>query len=297
MLRAPEGYLHYAVYPECYGAAAQSLAMPVAGVIGIRSIGTGLAAMVAAASGGAVALTLRPRGEPFRRRIAADPAMAEDLRRASGAIAVVDEGPGLSGSSFMAVIDWLEQAGVPPHRIHLFPSHDGPPGPQASDDTARRWPRHARHVVPFDRLFLVAPAIPRTGWLAGSSRSSVRSTARSRISPPALGGARSWAAGALAARHPGDGAPQIPGPRRRPPGAGQISRPRSARRAQAGYGAGARRGRLHGEPLALLHGFLVEDWLPAAPHRRLEQLPRPALVARLADYLGFRARAFSGRRG
>ena len=244
VLRAPEGYLHYAVYPESYRAAAQSLAIPVAGVIGIRSIGTGLAAMVAAASGSAAAMTLRPRGEPFRRRIVADPAMAERLRQADGAIAVVDEGPGLSGSSFIAVIDWLEQAGVAPRRIHLFPSHDRPPGPQASDDTARRWPRYARHVVPFDRLFLsTGNAAHRLAARAGpgSARRSARGSLRRRLE-----GHRPWAADALAARHPDHGAPQIPGPRRWPSGAGQICRPRSARRAQAGSGAGARRGRLHG---------------------------------------------------
>src|SRR6185312_4359000 len=43
------------------------------------------------------------------------------------------------------------------------------------------------------------------------------------------------------------------------------------------------------EPLALLHGFLVERWLPAAPHCRLRDLPRPVLLARLADYMAFRA--------
>src|SRR4029453_10762528 len=56
-MRSPEGYLHYAVYPETYRAAAASLAMPLVGVIGIRSIGTSLAAMVAAASGSAAAMT------------------------------------------------------------------------------------------------------------------------------------------------------------------------------------------------------------------------------------------------
>jgi hypothetical protein len=292
VLRAPEGYLHYAVYPESYRAAAQSLAIPVAGVIGIRSIGTGLAAMVAAASGSAAAMTLRPRGEPFRRRIVADPAMAERLRQADGAIAVVDEGPGLSGSSFIAVIDWLEQAGVAPRRIHLFPSHDRPPGPQASDDTARRWPRYARHVVPFDRLFLsTGNAAHRLAvWLE-------------RALGPLDGPLEDLSAGAwrgIVHGPPTHWPPAIPTMERRKyralaggrrvlvkfAGLGPLGERKLAlARALAAAGFTA-------EPLALLHGFLVEDWLPAAPHRRLDQLPRPALVARLADYLGFRARAF-----
>src|SRR5262245_3883851 len=48
LLRKPEGYLHYALYPETYRVAARRMAWPGAAVIGIRSIRTNLAAMVAA---------------------------------------------------------------------------------------------------------------------------------------------------------------------------------------------------------------------------------------------------------
>jgi len=293
-LRSPEGYLHYAVYPETYRAAAASLAMPLAGVIGIRSIGTSLAAMVAAASGSAAAMTVRPRGEPYRRRILADPAIAERLRRADGAVAVVDEGPGLSGSSFMAVAGWLEEAGGARRRIHVFPSHGGPPGPEASDDTSRRWPSLARHVVPFDDLFLltVKPAHRLTTWLEqalGPLDGPLRDLS---------GGA--WRSMVHGLRPPGaadDPAPVIPAMERR-----KYAGVAGGRRVLvkfAGLGPIGERKLAHAralaaagftpEPLALLHGFLVERWLPAAPHCRLRDLPRPVLLARLADYMAFRA--------
>ena len=50
LLRRPEGYLHYAVC-ETYRVAARQMTGPVAGVIAIRSIGTSLAAMIAATAG------------------------------------------------------------------------------------------------------------------------------------------------------------------------------------------------------------------------------------------------------
>src|SRR5262245_25776953 len=131
LMRQPEGYLHYAVYPETYRVAARRMVGPVAGVIGIRSIGTSLAAMVAASAGIGAMASLRPRGEPYDRRIVADDGLTCLMRDSQGAIAVVDEGPGLSGSSFLAVVDWLEQHGVASRRIQLFPSHNGAPGPRA----------------------------------------------------------------------------------------------------------------------------------------------------------------------
>jgi hypothetical protein len=72
LLRRPEGYLHYALYPETYRVAARRMTGPLAGVIGIRSIGTSLAAMVAASAGIASMASLRPRGDPYRRHVVAD---------------------------------------------------------------------------------------------------------------------------------------------------------------------------------------------------------------------------------
>ena len=63
--------------------------------------------------------------------------------------AIVDEGPGLSGSSFGCVADWLEDNGVAPERIHVFPGHDGPLGPAASARHRDRW---AAYPAPCRRI-------------------------------------------------------------------------------------------------------------------------------------------------
>jgi hypothetical protein len=162
----PEGYVHYGLYPETYLEAARALSEepgPLQ-VIGIRSIGTGLAGAVAAAAGGDTSsrteiVSVRPGGHPFCRRID----LGDDLGRrllgpAGTRYAVVDEGPGLSGSSFGSVADWLEDRGVPAESIVFFPSHSGDLGPHASDRHRRRWARARRLTADFDRLFLAADA-------------------------------------------------------------------------------------------------------------------------------------------
>ncbi len=64
-IKTAEGYAHYAVYPELYAEAARGMDAPPV-VIGLRSIGLGLACMVAAACGAEPPVTLRPVGHPFR---------------------------------------------------------------------------------------------------------------------------------------------------------------------------------------------------------------------------------------
>ncbi|MBW8724435.1 MAG: hypothetical protein JF625_04660, partial [Inquilinus limosus] len=103
--RLPEGFAFYTLYPEAYLEASAMLAetRPVT-VIGIRSIGLTLGAVVAEACGADRLVSMRPVGHPFRREISLDPGLAADLLRDPAATyAVVDEGPGLSGSSFGAV--------------------------------------------------------------------------------------------------------------------------------------------------------------------------------------------------
>jgi hypothetical protein len=55
--------------------------------------------------------------------------------------AVVDEGPGLSGSSFLAVAEALEGAGAPRGKIVLVSSHPPIVDALCADDAARRWRR------------------------------------------------------------------------------------------------------------------------------------------------------------
>jgi hypothetical protein len=168
--RQAEGYAFYALYPEAYLAAARASALrPDTVVIGLRSIGTGLAALVTAAIDAKPAFTLRPVGHPFDRRIAATPALtAKILENPDAHYAVVDEGPGLSGSSFGSVVDWLQDHGVAAGRIHIFPSHNGQPGPQASERHRRHWQGSDRHCTDMDALILDThePAHRLRNWVS-----------------------------------------------------------------------------------------------------------------------------------
>ena len=159
-VRLPEGYAFYALYPEAYALAARQLKLAgPARVIGLRSIGTGLAAIVAAALGAPPPVTLRPVGHPFARKLAMSPSLAAELLDGASQYVVVDEGPGLSGSSFGAVADWLQDNGVSADRIVFLPSHAGDLGRRASERHRVRWARTQRPVVSLDTHF--------HGWVEG----------------------------------------------------------------------------------------------------------------------------------
>jgi hypothetical protein len=177
-MRVSEGYAYYALFPETYAASAQRLwdALRPArvAVIGIRSIGAGLSAVVAqslqARGCETWSCTVRPHGHPFDRRLA----VREDLQAAwrdharRGAVfAIVDEGPGLSGSSFASVAHALVALGVREDRIVLFPSWDADaarlksPVAQQAWRTHQRWctDAHDTSVRP-ERVFdIVAPVV------------------------------------------------------------------------------------------------------------------------------------------
>ncbi|WEX77487.1 hypothetical protein PYH37_002287 [Sinorhizobium numidicum] len=160
-VKEAEGYAFYALYPESYieAAACSGLAADTV-VIGIRSIGTSLSAAVAAAIGARAPVSVRPIGHPFQRRIGVGPGLTERiLADRTANFAIVDEGPGLSGSSFGGVADWLEEHGVSEKRIHFFPGHGGALGPQASDRHRKRWEARPRHFVDLDDLVL-RPSLP-----------------------------------------------------------------------------------------------------------------------------------------
>src|SRR5581483_261183 len=63
---------------------------------------------------------------------------------------VVDEGPGISGSSMAAVAEALVRSGV--HDIAFLPGHGGDPGWAASPEIRRRWRETPRYVTPLDSL-------------------------------------------------------------------------------------------------------------------------------------------------
>ncbi|HEX8985596.1 MAG TPA: hypothetical protein VF767_09200 [Bryobacteraceae bacterium] len=159
-LTTPEGYAYYGVYPEAYHDAAlrfyREQRPERAVVLGIRSIGTSLSAVVWAAleqCGCAVeSWTIRPRGHPFDRRAMLSEQLERSLAAQRGAhFAIVDEGPGLSGSSFASVAAKLSALGVPDSRISLFPSWSADAANFRSAEARERWGRHARYAADCER--------------------------------------------------------------------------------------------------------------------------------------------------
>jgi hypothetical protein len=151
----PEGFAYYALWPRPFAAAAcAALADRDVLVIGIRTIGTALAAVAAAAlarDGRHVErCTVRPTGHPFDRRLAPSPGERAAILRArdrGAAALVVDEGPGLSGSSFLAVAEQLAELRFPRSRIHLLGTRAVDPARLVAPDAARRWSAFAAHVA------------------------------------------------------------------------------------------------------------------------------------------------------
>ncbi len=296
-LRQPEGYAFYALLPEIYAEAALRSGLTASTVvIGIRSIGTSLAAMVSAALGAAPAGSLRPHGHPFERRVDIGPALARRLLAGRDqSYAIVDEGPGLSGSSFGSVADWLEKNGVERSRIHFFPSHAGDPGAQASERHVRRWKERPRHLDTVDRLLLDPATARLPSWvsdLTGARCGSWRDISGGRW--------RKIGAAKDATRPPVDAQFE----RRK----FLFEREAGGRRERflvkfAGLGdvgtAKARRGALLHEAgfapkiAGTCHGFLVQQWVETA-HIPITALPRLQVLDHLARYLGFRARHLSG---
>ena len=175
----PEGFAYYALHPLDYAdlvERSQGEGGPAI-VIGIRSIGTTLSAVVAAKlrwtknrnvrearragcpgsrdfRGPAVSspgdqsvrrFTVRPTGHPYDRQCVFDPAqrahIAEGL--ALGAMFLVcDEGPGRSGSSLLSVAEALEQEGVARSRIVILCAYEPDVAALCARDAAERWSRY-----------------------------------------------------------------------------------------------------------------------------------------------------------
>lgn len=173
----PEGYAYYALTPEMYLDAANRFAAARppgrALVVGIRGIGTGLSGVVAAAlaaHGWSVArCTVRPRGHPFARVVEVGPRLARAFATA-GECLVVDEGPGLSGSSFAAAAASLGRAGTPDERITFVPSWDADGSTFVSADAAAAWRRHRRVVADFDATWIATGRLRNAIGIDGAWR-------------------------------------------------------------------------------------------------------------------------------
>lgn len=270
--KVPEGFSVYAVYPEAYGAAARQATWRRPLVIGLRSIGLTLGAAAAAALPEADLVTLRPMGDPFRRVASVTPALETRLRRHAGDVLIVDEGPGLSGSSFGAAADLMQRLGAAPAQISFLPSHAGALGGRADPRHAARWTGARRLPATLDRLLAARPI---AGWfedLTGPVEACEDLSGGAwRRDLPLVDRPPAWlmqerrkfrlscASGVYLARFAGLG--DI--------GAAKYERATALHR--AGFAP---------EPLALRSGFLLERWIDGAP-------AAPSLD-HLARYLGFR---------
>ncbi len=146
----PEGFSYYAVHPLDYVAAVRRMSLPGPfAIIGIRSIGSTLSAIVRAAlraSGiPAERITVRPTGHPYQRETRFSEVQVLWLRQMAdqdASFLIVDEGPGRSGSSFLSVAEALERVGVPDEKITLIGSHQPDPASLCATDATRRWQRY-----------------------------------------------------------------------------------------------------------------------------------------------------------
>ena len=296
----PEGYAFYGLYPETFFCAAEALREKGDGplrVIGIRSIGTSLAAAVAAVAGErAAVVSVRPGGHPFQRRISVGQRLGRTLldggNGAKLRYAVVDEGPGLSGSSFGSVADWLEDRGVFPEAVSFFPSHGSGLGPYASERHRQRWEKVPRHVVDFEKVF----ASPGGRWPLAQWVEDLTGPAEEPAEDVSAG---RWRARLFPDRAQWPAA-DVQGERRKYllaargkrwllkfAGLGRYGREKLVL-AEALQGAG-----LIPPVVGLRHGFLAGPWLDGArPLPLAPEVDRLAILETVARYLAFRTERF-----
>ncbi len=172
---SPEGFAYYAMHPLDYADLITRLNIHAASalVVGIRSIGTTLSAVVAARlrqlGVATTRITVRPSGHPYDRVCEFDAAQLREIAAnitADAEFLVCDEGPGRSGSSLLSVAEALEAADVPSSRIRILCSHEPDVGNLCARDAVRRWSRY-RCANPGMTRRLPADAVGRLetdGW-------------------------------------------------------------------------------------------------------------------------------------
>lgn len=290
----PEGYAYYGVYPEMYFEAARRCARALgpfnAVCLGLRSIGTSLSAAVAGALeelGCQVAsYTLRPRGHPFDRRPILDSQLKTVLQSERDALfLIVDEGPGISGSSLVGTAELLSELGIASERIMLFPSWSTDGSSLRSPAARARWHSFRQFVGSFEEAWL------DSGRLSG-------------ILPP--GRLRDLSAGGWRdlLYEDSDEFPAVQQQHERrkyllEPSSNYGSASDPCWLSFAGLGARGRSKLLRAEQLAaagftpaperVAHGFLVRAYMPGAPVDAREGV-NPKLLESMASYLAYIAR-------
>ena len=276
----PEGFAYYGLHPLAYAAVLGELGPlpPCVALIGIRSVGTTLSAIMAAAARrrglNAARITVRPTGHPYNRHTIFSPpqlAWVQESLGASAAFLVVDEGPGLSGSSFLSVAEALVEAGAPAEKITLICGHEPELKSLCSDNGPQRASRfrwvavdNQPRVPDGAEVFIGGGEWRRSSFAEEQDwPASWTSLERLKYLSPAEGGERQLFKFA-GFGHYGDAV---------------IEREREA--AEAGFG-----------PITVCdcEGFAVYPWLHVPPMRAGDLSQR--VLSRLAEYCAFRAQAF-----
>jgi hypothetical protein len=142
----PEGFTYYALHPSDFVHVLARLPAdpPHCAVVGVRSIGTTLSAVVLASLHGqnrpATRITVRPSGHPYSRRTEFSQEQLHWIdQNLAAQFLVVDEGPGRSGSTFLSVAEALLRAGVSRENITLLGSREPDVSSLCADDAASRW--------------------------------------------------------------------------------------------------------------------------------------------------------------
>jgi hypothetical protein len=281
VLKRPEGYAYYALDPAAYARACLALAPADRRwvIIGVRSIGTSLsaAALAAARAHGLLAMrrTVRPTGHAWERRCSLSPQGLEPLLGAADYL-VVDEGPGLSGSTFLAVAEGLEAAGVARERITLLTSHAVDPKRLVARDAARRWLRFRVVAAPSSE----PPGVDDTALDVSGGRWRAR-VFRSEGQWPFV-----WQARERRKLLIGSGRELVKFVGLPPYGEAPLGRAQAL--AEAGFSPPV-------EPMG--GGYLRQRWVASSVRRRPLGPLAPGFVERVVEYLAFRSRAFGASEG
>lgn len=144
----PEGFAYYALHPRDFAdAVAEIDSSSNVAVIGIRTIGTILSAVATAELKKrgipATRITVRPKGHPYDRKTQLDERQVTWVQdqHAGARFLITDEGPGLSGSSFLSVAECLSEQGVRDRQITMLGTSEVNPGRLCAADAAARWVR------------------------------------------------------------------------------------------------------------------------------------------------------------
>ena len=275
-IKIPEGFAYYAVHPLDYARVVDENFTDIAGaaVVGIRTIGTTLSAVVAAELRrhriAASRTTVRPHGHPFRRECRfsnEQQGWVSDRKLAGDTFLIVDEGPGLSGSSFLSVATALQLEGVEPERIIFVCSRDPEISSFCSETSRAEWPRFR--------------AIAATGSLAQFA--NYTDVSWGQLRQQVFGEEGDWPAtwthmqrrkflapsNSALLKFDGNGK------------YGEAAFERASKLAQAGFSP-----RVWGRQ----SGFTCHEWIEGEPMRR-DHL-EAAVIDRIAQYCAFRANEF-----